>query len=192
MGRPGSGNFYHWHRPTKKPVVEDCLSLGITAWHRRGVVRAGSTSGGTTRWTYPDGKTFAVGYRVDARDPARSFVLLAYDRVWARTGQADSALYRVHLTTSARHHGGRRWWFVCPLVVNDVPCGRRVGKLYLPPSARFFGCRTCHGLTYVSCQESGKYESLYRSMAARLGWDVADVRRTMNRIGKGRGALLDE
>jgi hypothetical protein len=45
-----------------------------------------------------------------------------------------------------------RWSFICPLIVNGRPCGRRVGKLYLPPSARYFGCRHCHGLTYTSAQ----------------------------------------
>jgi hypothetical protein len=33
-------------------------------------------------------------------------------------------------------------------------CGRRVGKLYLPPVARYYGCRTCHDLTYISFQRS--------------------------------------
>jgi hypothetical protein len=67
-----------------------------------------------------------------------------------------------------------------------MTCGRRVGKLYLPPAGRYFGCRVCHGLTYQSCQESGKYDSLYREIAADLGWDPAVVRRAMNRIGKKR------
>ena len=43
--------------------------------------------------------------------------------------------------------GGERWWFTCPLKVNDVNCNRRVGKLYLPPGANYFGCRSCHELT---------------------------------------------
>jgi hypothetical protein len=186
MGGAKSGNFYHWHRPTKKPVVEDCLSLDITDWQRRGIVREGNTYDGTRRWTYPNGQTFAISYQVDACEPSASCAHLSYDWVWRRTQKLDSASYAVRLATSRLHRGGRRWWFVCPLVVNGVPCGRRVGKLYLPPSARYFGCRTCHGLTCTSCQESGKYERLYRMMATDLGWDVADVRRTMNRIGKGR------
>ena len=40
-------------------------------------------------------------------------------------------------------------WFVCPL----VGCGRRVGKLYLPPGGRYYGCRHCYRLTYESAQE---------------------------------------
>jgi hypothetical protein len=29
-------------------------------------------------------------------------------------------------------------------------------KLYLPPAARYFGCRHCHDLTYRSAQEHNK------------------------------------
>jgi len=35
-------------------------------------------------------------------------------------------------------------------------CGRRVAKLYLPRGARYFGCRHCYDLTYLSCQRSDK------------------------------------
>jgi hypothetical protein len=66
------------------------------------------------------------------------------------------------------------------------PCGRRVGKLYLPPCGRYFGCRHCYRLTYTSCQESHKYDDLYRSMAASMGWDFGTAKRGMNRLGKRR------
>ncbi len=54
------------------------------------------------------------------------------------------------------HCCGVRWWFVCPLVVNDRACQRRVGKLYLPGGGRYDGCRHCYDLTYTSSQESDK------------------------------------
>jgi hypothetical protein len=38
-------------------------------------------------------------------------------------------------------------------VADDVPCDRRVAKLYLPPGGRYFGCRECYRLTYRSAQE---------------------------------------
>jgi hypothetical protein len=57
-----------------------------------------------------------------------------------------------------------------------------VAKLYLP--RRYFGCRHCHGLTYTSCQESHKFDSLNRLMAQNLGWSEADVRRTMHDLAK--------
>jgi len=60
----------------------------------------------------------------------------------------------VDLQTSPVHFGGFRWWFTCPLICNDVPCRRRVAKLYSAPRSPYFGCRKCMGLTYESCRDS--------------------------------------
>jgi hypothetical protein len=74
----------------------------------------------------------------------------------------------VRLEATPAQFGGRRWWFICPLIMRRVPCNRRAGKLYLPPRARHFGCRKCHDLTYRSCQEAHQAERLFD----RLGFDV--------------------
>jgi len=58
----------------------------------------------------------------------------------------------VDLQTSPVHFGGFRWWFTCPLICNDVPCRRRVAKLYAARSP-YFGCRQCMGLAYESCRD---------------------------------------
>jgi hypothetical protein len=58
-----------------------------------------------------------------------------------------------------------------------------VGKLYLPPPGRCFGCRHCDRLTYTSCQEGHEFDGLYLLLAANTGQDVADVKRLMNRLG---------
>lgn len=76
----------------------------------------------------------------------------------------------VQLVTTPCHLSGVRWWFVCPLSRNGVPCGRRVRKLYL--CGKYFGCRHCHNLTYTSSQESDSrvYATLRRDpMLAHLG-----------------------
>jgi hypothetical protein len=73
-----------------------------------------------------------------------------------------------------------------PLVVGGRPCGRRVGKLHLPPHGRYFGCRHCHDLTYASCQESHKFDRAFRRLALDTGSDFATVKQLMNRIGKRR------
>ncbi len=52
--------------------------------------------------------------------------------------------------------GGVRWWFICPLIKNSTPCRRRVGKLYIPPRYKYFGCRHCYELSYRSRQEYDK------------------------------------
>jgi hypothetical protein len=92
--------------------------------------------------------------------------------------------YPARLAPSHPRFGGLRWWFICPLTVNGVACGRRVGKLYL--LGRYYGCRHCHGLTYTSCQESHKYDGLIRFMARDMGKDFDAVKRIMNRMGKRR------
>jgi hypothetical protein len=67
--------------------------------------------------------------------------------------------------------GGRRWWFTCPLIVNGRACHRRAGKLFLPPGARYFGCRHCHNLTYESSQDAHKEERLFAWADSYLGLD---------------------
>ena len=184
MGGPGSGNHYHWWRRSKKGVVEDCLSLDANRWTREGILKEGVFKAGTLRWTYGNGSTFAVHYEVVTGTPDPSVVRLSYSWIWTATGEQESANYRVPLTTTMPRFGGLRWWFVCPLSINGRPCGRRVGKLFLPPHARYFGCRHCHDLTYTSCQESHKYDGLYRLLARHMGWDLGAVKRVMDGIGK--------
>ena len=162
MGGAGSGNRYHWWRSGKKEVVEDCLSLDANRWMRECSLRAGVQALGSWHWTYRSGKTFSVEFEVHTLDPADPFVRLSYSWVWPTSQEPQSAAYRVRLTTTRPRFGGLRWWFVCPLIVADQPCERRVGKLYLPPGARYFGCRHCHELTYKSCQEHDSRVSALR------------------------------
>jgi hypothetical protein len=185
MGGPGSGNSYHWWRGPKKEVVEVCKSLDVNLWMRKGLLKPGADSTGAWTWTYGDGRSFAINYRVDISDPSNASVRLWYSWVWTATQQQESANYSVELTSTRPRFGGLRWWFICPLIVNGRVCRRRVGKLYLPPSGRYFGCRQCHSLTYTSCQDSHKFDGLWQSIAANTGTDFATVRRMMNRLAKG-------
>ncbi len=90
--------------------------------------------------------------------------------------------YRVRLVTTEPTYGGRRWWFLCPLTRQDGGPPRRVAKLYLPPGGTYFGSREAYGLTYTSCQESGKFDGLYRQLAANMGTDVASIRLALKRL----------
>jgi hypothetical protein len=84
--------------------------------------------------------------------------------------------YKVRLVTTKPHYGGLRWWFICPLVRFDGGPPRRVEKLYLPSGGKYFGSREAYGLTYTSCQESGKFNRLFGSLAAEMGMDTATIR----------------
>ena len=58
----------------------------------------------------------------------------------------------VSLTATRPHLGGWRWWFRCPGLRGEEPCGRRCRVLYLRPGDQRPGCRLCLRLTYASRQ----------------------------------------
>ena len=84
--------------------------------------------------------------------------------------------YWVDLETTPCNFGGQRWWFLCPLTRNGRPCRRRCGKLYSPPGNLYFGCRRCNDLTYRSCQESHKFDSLFHLLAKQTDLDFDTVK----------------
>jgi hypothetical protein len=55
--------------------------------------------------------------------------------VWLRSTQPGFEPCRVCLESTPCHLGGERWWFLCPR------CGRRAGKLFLPPGHSNVGVR---------------------------------------------------
>jgi hypothetical protein len=165
MGGPGSGNFYHWHRGSKKTTVERCLQLDTNLWTREGILRPDQHRSGLWQWTYSSGATFSIQYEVDTRQGHSPMVHLEYWWTWTGSAECHTAKYPVRLTTTRPHFGGLRWWFICPLVVQGIPCQRRVGKLYLPGRARYFGCRRCYDLTYTSCQEGYRDKWLARLLS---------------------------
>src|SRR3954469_12886501 len=85
---------------------------------------------------------------------------------------------------SIPHYGGRRGWCICPLVRNDGGRPRRVAKLYLPSGGKYFGSREGHGLTYTSCQESGKGRQAMARPWSR-NWNGLEDHSTANE-GQGR------
>lgn len=100
-------------------------------------------------------ESFIVNERIDLRNSFK-YINLKYHTL------KENCDYKVPLVSTKCYFGGRRYWFLCPLVINGVSCNRRVGVLY--KCGRYFGCRHCHRLTYKSrnfrgCELSlmGKY-----------------------------------
>lgn len=172
MGGSGSGRWA-WH--SKKTTVEDCLIL-VAGKLARDRVIARSPGSGRLSWTSTatGERTASVGY---SREVQEDQVILRLS--YTTTRRDDEKLdieERVELQTTPSAVGNVRWWFTCPLIVNGRSCGRRVGKLYLPPASRYFGCRHCHDLTYTSCQESHRYDRLFATLAGSTGVDESLVR----------------
>jgi hypothetical protein len=136
-------------RWSKKGVVEGHYCIDTVDLKRRKLLVPGTTShAGSFEWGRGEQKnTASVSFQL-ATGPSTGTLRLLYSMK-----SPDVNLdYSVRLVTTPCHLGGVRWWFICPLIRNNVACGRRVRKLYL--SGKYFGCRRCHDLTYRSQQES--------------------------------------
>ena len=112
----------------------------------------GAQTAGSWGWIYEgeDGPHATVRYEADLRDTDNAWLRLHY------RADGEAVDYKVQLVTTKPNYGGRRWWFICPIVRRDGGPPRRVAKLYLPSGNKYFGSREAYGLTYTSCQESGK------------------------------------
>jgi hypothetical protein len=158
----GSGSGWQWG---KNLTVEDGLSLSLTALMKKKAVVPGSWTRGSWAWSYEGCEPHArIRHEANLIDPDAAWVRLTY------TASGHPMDYPVRLVTTRPTYGGRRWWFLCPLVRKDGGPPRRAAKLYLPPGGRYFGSRDAYGLTYRSCQE--------------VQWTISSAR---SEHGHGRG-----
>jgi hypothetical protein len=113
----------------------------------------GGLQSGQIVWTNRAGQeTASMGAIVSALDDEH-YMRLLYTMTDRNTGKETQFDYKVPLEATRCHFGGVRWWFICPLSVNGVRCGRRVGVLYRAPRADYYGCRHCYDLSYESRNE---------------------------------------
>jgi len=171
MGGVGSGNWYRWQG--KKATVEESLAVAIRDIYGR----MNSGPSGTLTWSWSGGHKSSVGYFFTWGDDPT--ITLHY-----RWQDREDLRIPVRLQSTPTQFGGERWWFTCPLIVNDAACNRRAGKLYLPPGAKYFGCRKSHRLTYRSCQEAHLLERLLGNL--RMDCDP-EIARMLERQIKGSG-----
>ena len=151
MGGWGSGR---WNYYEKKTTVEQCLVLAPRNFSERSV----------RSFTWSNTRTGdVVAYCRYELHPAEEDIEPWVRMYYTRPPQEQAGM-DIGLTSTPLTWGGSRWWFNCPL-----HCGRRVGKLYLPPEERHFGCRHCHKLTYKICQEEHQIDTMSRYMSRITG-----------------------
>ncbi|MBU0547967.1 MAG: hypothetical protein KJ710_00980 [Candidatus Omnitrophica bacterium] len=124
-------------RWSRRYAVEDCRVVNITKLKQEGYLEGISV--------------------------VQSEILLQYSRE-IMVSEYEEYDYPIKLESTPCFFGGRRWWFICTKNPDGVYCGNRVGRLYLPPNARYYSCRHCHNLTYTSCRKSHDLDSIYRLM----------------------------
>ena len=166
MGGYGSGQRYN-----RKTTVEECWALDAARLAKQGAIPA-DRGVGYLWWTNSrtGERTLTVEYYVDELGDGGA-ILNLYSTLDSR-GNKLEIKEPVSLVTTRPQFGGVRWWFICPLSVNGVPCERRVRKLYLPPSTKYFGCRHCYRLTYQSVQEHDKRVDHYVKNIPALMWTL--------------------
>jgi len=139
-------------------TVEQCRAIDIP-WLSRHRYLSGGLYAGTIEWRNAASEvTGSIGIQVSVNsiDYGTSYVRLIYTQTNTVTKEKMDLDYTIELVTTPCNFGGVRYWFICPLFVNGRHCGRRIGKLYLPPGATYFGCRHCHNLTYQCQKEHNK------------------------------------
>jgi len=152
-------------------MVEQCRAIAVEALQRDGVFASPSGNNWRLYWLDAYGNTDAfLDYSVVQSDEGMALCLgrAVYDlpRIIELSGEN-----RVQITSSRPHFGGKRFWFRCPLVREGKTCGRRVGRLYLPPGQHVFGCRLCHNLIHRSARKhDARVYKLARDPAA---WKAA-------------------
>ncbi len=146
MGGSGSGN---WYRHSTKSTTSRFHVLKMEKLVKTEVIKSGQYRKGTWQWYVEDdnGKKdvrATIGYTTDTTGSSFPYMQVQY----RNQSSKESFDYKINLTTTNPHYGGKRWWFICPL----KGCGRRAGVLYL--TGTYFGCRKCLNLAYESQNEA--------------------------------------
>lgn len=188
MGGYGSGQ-----RTSKKTTVEECRSIDAAKLARQGVFAHRGYSGRTLTWSNAFGeKTLVIEYGIGFTASDDLFLhLLTKKRPDGNEIEIDEA---IPLVNTRPNFGGVRWWFICPLIIKEMKCECRARKLYLPPGARHFGCRTCYDLTYESAQTHDErinclMKNPFALVQALESPDPAECLRACQAYGKVMGFL---
>ncbi len=156
------GRYYY----DKKTTVDDCKKIEASWLKRQGYFQGFKS--GTITWSRGEEKTGSVGICVDTMpfNDEPPYAKFNYTTTFFNTGEKENFDYKVNLTTTPCNFGGKRWWFVCPIVKSNTPCSRRVDCLYLCSGSKYFACRHCLNLAYSSQNENrrGKWSALGRMM----------------------------
>ncbi len=133
----------------RKSICEDFPSLGIRFIKDSGYLDTDYKKGRII-WTHSGLEPSRAVQIMSRSQNDAPLLYLSHVSEYALGLPDTTDYYAVRLTSHACFFGGKRYWFVCPLIRNGIPCKRRVGVLYA--MGVYFGCRGCYGLVYRSQQ----------------------------------------
>jgi len=170
------GRRRYW---AKKDTVEESRTVEMAFLRQHGYLQGGYRPGGIT-WSRWGKETDSIGMTVFLGEE-EAYARFQYTNTCRATGEKSECDYKIQLVTTPCHLGGVRYWFICPLCHDGVPCGRRVGTLYCPPGAIYYGCRHCHKLSYESRNESKHGRSAHTGHYLMLASRMEKLRKQIRR-----------
>ena len=160
MGGVGSGRW--GRRSTDRKLTDTCVQLSMLHLAKEGALVPGRYS--TFILDCPFRNLGIVFFVLDLDLTPRTYGKCSVAHI--ATDRSATRYYSVPIITTSPQWGGLRYWFCCPLPRNGSVCGRRVGKLYLPPGGAYFGCRQCYQLAYQSQMHQLKPRAVRRTPLA--------------------------
>lgn len=161
-------------------TVGSCRRVSTTVLKDRNLFQ-GSGANGILRWVSRSQNVGSVEYSICRLNDFDGLIQFKYVYTKNRTGEKKNIHHGVRLSPTRCFFGGRRWWFICP----GYECNRRVRDLYLV--TEYFLCRHCCNLTYESCRESHRYDSLLgKDAIRRFEKECKEDRRLCARIHKNQ------
>lgn len=148
MGGYGSGRY------GGRPTADASLKLDLAWMFRSGYAREGEHRTGSIQWTCRGRQSGSIVYQANMTDPGAERLELSYTR--GSGDDREEVRQTVRLCHTVPHHGGKRWWMLCPFRLN------RVAKLYLPPGGDRFASRQAWRLGYQCQREAARDRPLER------------------------------
>lgn len=157
-----------WNR---KYRVDEAKSMDILDLQREGVFNKGAGLLWTSTWTRNGEEIASLYYRLESDKTGPAGLRFMYTITYRDTGKTKNYNYLIPVVSTPCNYGGERWWFLCPLIIDDRPCKRKCRIIYRPPMVDLFGCRECHKLTYESRQRHREmfyegFEKPYKAVKA--------------------------
>ena len=155
MGGYGSGKRYSF---ATKRTTSGLIALDVNYLNRSGNLNQMCWS--HINWSRGGQAMLSIRTHIE-----EAFLLLNYE--WHSShDKLETVTEHVLLSYTPCNYGGQRPWFICPGVINGVPCQRRVAKLYM--AGKYFLCRRCYNLVYQSQRESKPDRLLRKSQNIRM------------------------
>ena len=136
----------------RKIRVDEVRSMDILDLQRKKVFSRGSGVTWTSSWSRNGEVVASISYRVESREDGPSGLRFMYTITSNDSGEKKDYNYIIPVVSTSCNYGGKRWWYICPLIVNGRSCLRRCRIVYMPSGSEYFGCRECYQLTYESRQ----------------------------------------